>query len=126
MSAHGQNINNKNNYNASMAGNVINMASGFATGGGFGAGGSNSMMSLVMCDAKMKENIKPFGRTKLKNGKTVGLYSFNYKGRKKKHINVIAQEVQKALPEAVKKGKNGLLYVDFKKMTNSNKKEGKS
>ena len=126
MSAYGNNINNKNNYNASMAGNVVNLASMGLPGGGGTNGGGSSLLSLVMCDAKMKENIKPFGKTKLKNGKTVGLYSFNYKGRKKKHINVIAQEVQQALPEAVVKGKNGLLYVDFKKMVKSNKKEGKS
>ena len=116
MSAYGQNITNKNNYNASMAGNVMNLAGGLMTGGGFGEGGASSMLSLVMCDAKMKENVKPFGKIKLKNGKTTGLYSFNYKGRKKKHINVIAQEVRKHLPEAVQKGKNGLLYVDWKKL----------
>lgn len=100
VSAYGQNITNQNNHNAAMAGNVMNLAS----------------TAITMCDAKMKENIKPYKKMKIKNGKSVGLYRFNYKGRKKKHINVIAQEVQKHLPEAVQKGKNGLLYVDWSKL----------
>tara|TARA_R100000655_G_scaffold39518_1_gene74771 strand:- start:4591 stop:5280 length:690 start_codon:yes stop_codon:yes gene_type:complete len=99
-SAYGQNITNKNNYNSAMAGNVMNLAT----------------TAMTMCDAKMKENIKKKGNIKLKNGKKTGIYEFNYKGRKKKHVNVMAQEVRKHLPEAVVKGKNGLLYVDWNKM----------
>tara|TARA_Y100001963_G_scaffold1412_1_gene2006 strand:+ start:5533 stop:6231 length:699 start_codon:yes stop_codon:yes gene_type:complete len=93
-SAYGQNITNKNNYNASMAGNVFGLVSEY-----------------VACDARLKENIKKVGVTKMKNGETTPIYEYNYKGRKKTHVGVIAQDLIKTNPEAVKKGKNGLLYV---------------
>tara|TARA_Y100001938_G_scaffold150501_1_gene241732 strand:- start:1647 stop:2336 length:690 start_codon:yes stop_codon:yes gene_type:complete len=99
-SAYGQNITNKNNHNAAMAGNVMGLAS----------------TALMMCDARMKENIKKVGVIKLKNGKKTGVYEFNYKGRDKKHTNVMAQDLEKVMPDAVFKGKNGLKYVDTRKL----------
>ena len=66
-----------------------------------------------MCDARMKKNIKKVGKIKMKNGKTTGLYEFSYKSSKKNktHLGVIAQDVERNNPKAVKKGKNGLKYV---------------
>ena len=92
VSAYGQNITNRNNYNSAMASTVMQ---------GVGL--------LAMCDGKMKENIKKIGNVKISNGKKVPIY----KGRKNKKTNVIAQDVQQVMPEAVKKGKNGLLYVNM-------------
>ena len=102
-SAYGQNITNKNNYNSAMAGNVMQLAGG-------------AMQLAMMCDKRMKENIKKVGKIKIANGKTVPLYNFNYKGRKNKKTNVMAQDVEKVLPEAVFTGKNGLKYVETKKL----------
>ena len=96
VSAYGQNITNRNNYNSAMASTVMQ---------GVGL--------LAMCDGKMKENIKKIGNVKISNGKKVPIYNFNYKGRKNKKTNVIAHDVQQVMPEAVKKGKNGLLYVNM-------------
>ena len=99
-SAYGQNITNKNNWKTAMAGNVTKVA---------GEMGS-------MCDARMKENIKRISSVKIKGNHTVPLYQFTYKGRKKTHINVMAQDIEKVMPEAVNTGKNGLKYVDMKKL----------
>lgn len=96
-SAYGQNITNQNNYNSAMAGNVMNVAS-----------------MVAMCDKRMKENIKKVGNVKIKGNHTVPLYQFTYKGRKKKHTNVMAQDVEKVNPKAVFTGKNGLKYVSMK------------
>tara|TARA_R100000278_G_C5448720_1_gene156481 strand:+ start:99 stop:872 length:774 start_codon:yes stop_codon:yes gene_type:complete len=116
VDAYGQNINNKNNWMASMAGNVTkfanmipDMASKIA-----GAEGGASMASLapmLLCDANMKENIKKVGTAKAKDGKKVNIFSYNYKGRSKKRTGVVAQDVAKTHPHVVKKGKNGKLYV---------------
>tara|TARA_R110002096_G_scaffold30607_3_gene91136 strand:- start:139 stop:834 length:696 start_codon:yes stop_codon:yes gene_type:complete len=96
--AYGQNVTNKNNYNSAMGGMVLQ-----------GAG------ALMMCDGRMKKEVKRLGSIKTKGGKA-GLYSFKYKGRDKLNHGVIAQEVQKLVPEAVHKGKNGLLYVNYSKL----------
>ena len=99
-SAYGQNITNKNNYNSAMAGNVMKVA---------GAG----VQLAMMCDARMKHVHRKVGNIKMKNGKDTGLYEFSYKNSKhgKKHIGVVAQDVERNNPKAVKKGKNGLKYV---------------
>ena len=98
-SAYGQNITNKANYNASMAGNVMDLATTF-----------------IACDAKIKKNIKKVGSAKMKNGKSTGIYEYTYKGHNKKHTGIIAQDVQNNMPDAVKKGQNGRLYVDINKV----------
>lgn len=106
-SAYGQNITNRNNYNSAMAGNVM-QGVGLAT-------------QLVMaCDKRLKENIKKIGNVKITNGKKVPIYNFNYKGKKGKATNVIAQDVQKVMPEAVSKGKNDMLYVNMNKLFGKN------
>ena len=102
-SAYGQNITNQNNYAASQAGNFMQMGSGIA-----------SAAMLAMSDRRKKENIKKVGRAKTKNGKSVNIYSYNFKGSKKKNVGVIAQEIQKSHPNHVKKQKNGTLMVDYK------------
>ena len=96
--AYGQNITNENNWSGAMAGNVM------------GAG------MALLCDANMKENIKPIGRVKTKNGKQTGLYEFNYIGSTKKKRGIIAQDVRNVVPDAVFKGKNGKLYVNLEKL----------
>ena len=68
---------------------------------------------MAMSDKRLKENIKAVG--KLDNGLTV--YLFNFKGQDVPQIGLIAQEVQKVIPEAVKEGKDGYLRVDYKLAT---------
>lgn len=62
---------------------------------------------IFSSDIKLKENIIPFGK---KNG--FNLYQFNYKGGTKRFIGVMANEVQKIMPEAVSI-KDGFLAVDY-------------
>ena len=83
-----------------MAGNAIGM-------------GTTMMM---MCDARVKKDIKPMGKVKTKNGEKVGLYNFKYKWADKEITGVMAQDVEKVVPKAVKKGKNGLKFVDMKEL----------
>lgn len=108
VDAYGTNITNKNNWMASMAGNVMK-----TTGGGgdmMGAENATQLAGMILCDANMKENIKRIGTAKAKNGK-VGIYKYNYKGQKNTKTGIIAQDVQRSHPKAVHKGKNGKLYV---------------
>lgn len=45
----------------------------------------------------------------------LGIYKFKYKGSPKTEVGLMAQEVQKKKPKAVKKGADGLLRVDYRK-----------
>ena len=95
--------------NASAAGQI---AKGDITSGLFqqGAGAIGKGISLLS-DFHAKENIIKVGR--LNNG--LALYRFNYKGDDQDYINVMAQEVEQVMPEAII-NKNGLKYVDMGKI----------
>ena len=78
-----------------------------------GAGGSigaAAMLAPALSDRREKKDIKPLG----KSGSILGLktYSYKYKGDDKERMGVMAQDVQKVLPEAVEevnyKGKKRL------------------
>ena len=101
-SAYGQNINNRNNWAGGMANAFTSMGGGQQIA---------QLAGMVLCDESMKENIKKIGNAKAKDGKTVGIYEFNYKGRDKKNVGVIAQKVERTHPQLVKTGKNGKKYV---------------
>ena len=60
-----------------------------------------------LSDAKAKENIKPVGT---KNG--LNIYEFNYLGQPTRWRGVIAQEVMKTRPDAVRQ-RNGVLSVNY-------------
>ena len=70
---------------------------------GLGATGA----SFFASDAQMKENIKPVGT---KNG--LNIYEFNYLGQPTRWRGVIAQEVMKTRPDAVRE-RNGVLSVNY-------------
>ena len=66
---------------------------------------------LSLCDVRVKENIEHVG--KLNNG--MNLYSFNYIDDDKTHINVMAQEVEESMPEAIIE-MDGLKHVNMEKL----------
>ena len=47
----------------------------------------------------------------LDNG--IELYRFRYKGDSETYVGVIAQQVVRLVPDAVMRGKNGYLLVDY-------------
>ena len=96
--AYGQNITNRNNHNAAMAGGVMSLA------------------GAALCDERVKKNIKRVGTMKMSNGHKTGLYRFKYRHNNKSGIGVIAQDVERTFPEAIIKDKKGLRYVDYKKL----------
>lgn len=72
-------------------------------------GGIGGLFSLS--DENAKTDKKKIGETK--DG--MGLYSFKYKGSPKTEVGLMAQEVQKKKPGAVRKGIDGFLRVDYGK-----------
>jgi hypothetical protein len=106
-SAHGQNITNKNNWMTAMAGNAMKAAAPLD-------GAITSGIMGMFSDKTMKKNIKKIGTAKAKDGKKVNLYRFQFKGSKKYETGVIAQEIQKSHPNAVTRGSNGKLKVNYK------------
>jgi hypothetical protein len=94
---------------ASMQAGAMNNAATMGMIGGIG-GGLLSGAGFALSDKREKKDIKPLGKA----GSVLGLktYSYKYKGDDKTRIGMMAQDVQKVLPEAVKevtyKGKQRL------------------
>ncbi len=82
--------------------------------GGLFAGIGQLGSSLIgLSDKNAKKDIKKVG-----DAKGMGLYEFRYKGEdgsQPKHVGLMAQEVKKKKPEAVMKGSDGLMRVDYGK-----------
>lgn len=74
-----------------------------------GVAGIASMFS----DERLKENIEPVG--KLDDGQKI--YAYNYKGESTPQIGLLAQEVEKAVPEAVSEDSRGMKMVNYKVAT---------
>jgi hypothetical protein len=80
-------------------------------GGLFGLGSS----LIAASDVRVKENIEPLD-FKI-DGHNV--YSYDYKGKfddGERHVGVMAQEVEKTRPDAVKTGKDGVKRVHYGKL----------
>jgi hypothetical protein len=80
-------------------------SAGGGRGGGRGGGGRRS-------DIRLKHDVTLLGRL----GDGVGFYRFSYNGGHQVYVGVIAQEVQKVMPEAVVRGQGGYLRVIYNKL----------
>jgi len=60
-------------------------------------------------DVNLKHDIVPVGR--LANG--LGLYRFSYNDSDKVYVGVLAQEVERVMPDAVRRAPNGYLQVNY-------------
>ena len=93
-------------------------------GSGSGGGGlmdaAKTGLELFFSDKRVKENIKPVGKTF--DGQTV--YSYRYKGDPTPRMGLIAQEVEKHHPDAVS-SMHGLKMVHYGKATSDAAKRGK-
>jgi hypothetical protein len=87
-----------------------------ARGGGFHMGGGGFRMGsggFHRSDIRLKEAIVPIAR--FDNG--IGLYRFRYKrGDGTAYVGVIAQEVQRIVPGAVSRGRDGYLRVNYARL----------
>ena len=67
---------------------------------------------LQSSDERLKENIYPIDNSLDRINAIDGVY-FNWKDKEERNAGVIAQQVQKVLPEVVSEDKNGYLNVDY-------------
>lgn len=91
-----------NSDNAKMAAWQANQASMGSMIGGLGG-------LFALSDPKAKEDKKKIAETK----EGLPIYSFKYKGSPKTEIGLMATDVKKRTPEAVKKAPSGLMMVDY-------------
>jgi hypothetical protein len=82
---------------------------GARTAGGRGGGGRGGGRRS---DIRLKHDITLLGH--LGNG--LGFYRFRYNGSNKAYVGVMAQEVQQVVPEAVARGRDGYLRVNYTKL----------
>jgi hypothetical protein len=76
---------------------------------GFGGGGFGRHFS----DIRLKQDIVPLGR--LDSG--IGVYRFRYRGNDHtRYVGVMAQEVKTIVPDAVSRGRDGYLRVDYDRL----------
>ena len=66
---------------------------------------------FALSDPKAKEDKKRIGET----DKGMPIYSFKYKGNPKTQIGLMATDVKRRHPEAVKKAPSGLMMVDYER-----------
>ena len=63
-------------------------------------------------DVNLKHEIVPVGH--LPNG--LGLYRFSYNDSDKVYVGVLAQEVERVMPDAVRRAPNGYLQVNYERI----------
>jgi len=85
-------------------------------GGLMGLGGS-ALGMFRFSDERLKENVEKVGKL---DGHS--LYRYNYKGDDNVELGVMAQEVEKKRPDAVKKTAGGVRMVDYGALFNAGKK----
>lgn len=100
-----------NNASANFVGGLMNLAGlGSNTVGGSAL---SSMASMIFSDADVKEDIEPVGE--LYDGQPI--YRYTYSGAPERtHIGLIAQNVERVRPDAVRKF-GGVRAVDYRKAT---------
>jgi hypothetical protein len=80
--------------------------------GGGGGGGGGGRGGGRRSDIRLKHDIVLLGH--LDNG--LGLYRFVYNGAHKAYVGVMAQEVERVMPQAVERGADGYLRVHYEKI----------
>ena len=76
---------------------------------GWGGWGGYGYRRWHYSDIHLKHDIVPVGH--LANG--LGLYRFSYNDSDKVYVGVLAQEVARVMPDAVRRAPNGYLQVDY-------------
>jgi Protein of unknown function (DUF3300)/Chaperone of endosialidase len=85
---------------------------GFRGGGGGGFRGGGGRGGGRRSDIRLKHDVILLGH--LDNG--LGFYRFSYNGSDKAYVGVIAQEVQQVVPQAVTRGPDGYLRVNYDRL----------
>lgn len=100
--------NAQGNYNMQSA-QMDNASANSMMGGAFGLGGQLGAASIMaFSDRRLKVDIK-----RLFSIGSLGVYEYRYAGGKQKHIGLMADEVKKVYPQAVKRHPNGYDMVDY-------------
>lgn len=102
--ANGQNQYNMGLYNSQVGGNNSAMGGMMQAGGAIG---SAAMTAGMFSDRRLKSNIKRIGT----HPRGFGVYEYDIFNRRE--IGVMAQEVEKILPEAVLQHPSGYLMVNY-------------
>ena len=88
-----------------------------STGQQVGQGVSTlASLAYLMSDKRMKENVDRMDSPLSQIGKLAG-YDYNYKGDDQRTGGVMAQDVRRVMPDAVAQGDNGMMAVNYPKVT---------
>jgi len=74
--------------------------------------GLATIAAMYFSDRRLKKDMKIVGM--LPNG--ISIYQYRFVGQEDMHLGVIAQEVQRVIPDAVHADANGFLKVDYSKV----------
>lgn len=99
------------NYGMQQA-QMNNASANSATSGAFQLGGAALGAAMMMSDKRLKTKIKKIMEVKV-NGKLLGWYRYQYLGSDCWYEGLMAQDVKKVKPEAVKRHHSGFDMVDY-------------
>jgi hypothetical protein len=87
---------------------------GSGSASGYSTGAYNNLGARFdLSDRRLKTDVQPVGR--LHDGQTV--YSYRFRGNPRTELGLIAQEVEKRRPDAVRRHPSGFKMVDYRKAT---------
>ncbi|MCS7245902.1 MAG: tail fiber domain-containing protein [candidate division WOR-3 bacterium] len=75
----------------------------------------NIIAGTIPSDERIKENVEEISSA-LSVISALTIYNYNWKGTDIKDIGLIAQELEKVYPDAVKTLENGLKVIDYQKI----------
>jgi hypothetical protein len=82
----------------------------------FGQAVSTAAALAYLSDKRMKENVDRMDSPLSQLGKLTG-YDYNYKGDNERTGGVMAQDVQRVMPQAVAKDNSGMMAVNYPQIT---------
>lgn len=75
----------------------------------------NIIAGTIPSDERIKENVQEINNA-LSILSALSIYNYNWKGTDIKDIGLIAQELEKVYPDAVRTLENGLKVIDYQKI----------
>lgn len=77
---------------------------------------TTGLLTYVTSDRRMKTKIREFEGSGIEVLRLLHLYTYKAKGSKAEQLGLIAQDVKEVLPDCVGEDREGMLFIDYKRL----------